>query len=80
MAAQQQLTVSGATHALIDAMQNALSASGWERTAAGGGCRVPLLVISRFAKPGFVNHTKYDNDVDPALHHVALRAQARARS
>ena len=39
----------------------------------GPGTRVPAFIVSPFAKKGFVDHTAIRHDLDPALHHQALR-------
>ena len=39
------------------------------------GTRIPALIVSPYAKKGFVDHTQYDT-ADPALHHAPLLAAA----
>ena len=35
----------------------------------GPGTRIPAIIVSPFAKTGYVDHTPVRHDVDPALHH-----------
>ena len=45
----------------------------------GPGTRVPTIIVSPFAKRGYVDKTPYDTTVDPQAHHAPLRARAAAR-
>ncbi len=45
----------------------------------GPGSRIPALIVSPYAKRGFVDHTLYEFDLDPAFHHPPLRSAAAGR-
>ena len=55
------------------------------RPAAGGrslgpGTRIPAIIVSPYAKNGFVDHTSYDTTSIIQIHHAALRASSRCRA